>query len=90
LSSDASAFAQDTDEKKADQVDSTDVVLRISISATGVAKRVDILSDPGNGFGEEAKRYALAQHYRPALDRAGVPTEGSITVRVHFQRSASP
>lgn len=85
-----SARPQDADDKNPDQVDSADVVIRILVSASGSAERVEILHDPDGEFGDAAKRLAIAHHYQPALDRAGVPTEGWMTIKLHFRRDASP
>ena len=36
-----------------------------------------MISDPGNGFGREARRYALTQHFQPAQDHDGNPIAGT-------------
>jgi outer membrane biosynthesis protein TonB len=68
------------------QVDEAYVVLSIDVRADGTAAAVRITSDPGNGFGREAKRYALSQTYKPQLDHDGTAIAGTFSIRVHFQR----
>jgi biopolymer transport protein ExbD len=57
----------------------------IYVGPDGVPQTVDILEDPGQGLGESAKRCALAQKFKPALDASGKPTVGVSKVRVSFQ-----
>jgi protein TonB len=69
------------------QIDEAYVTLQIDVRADGTPAAVRILSDPGNGFGREARRYAMTQRYAPALDREGNPVPGTIgPIRVHFSR----
>jgi protein TonB len=67
-------------------IDSAVVTLRARIDASGVPGSILAIGDPGHGFGREAQRCAAAKRWRPALDRDGQPTEGWVTVRVHFDR----
>ncbi|MDI1477159.1 energy transducer TonB [Polyangium sp. y55x31] len=63
------------------------VVLQIVVRADGRAQKVDVVSDPGHGFGAQARYCAARHHYRPALDRAGQPTQASLgPVRIRFVR----
>jgi periplasmic protein TonB len=68
------------------QIDEAFVLLEIDIRADGTAGAVRVLSDPGNGFGREARKYALRQHYSTALDHDGNPIATTIQVRPHFSR----
>jgi periplasmic protein TonB len=69
------------------QIDDTHVTLSIDVRADGTAAAVRILKDPGYGFGREAKKYALSQHFRTALDADGNPISFTIkNLVVHFQR----
>jgi hypothetical protein len=68
----------------ADAPESVYVLLQIFVSASGEPTRVDILRDPGNGYGEEAKEYALKTHYQPALDHDGRPIDSSFKTRIRF------
>ena len=70
------------------QIDEAYVMLQVDVKPDGTPAAVRVLADPGNGFGREARRYALAQHYPPALDHDGNPSPGLCTfsTRVHFSR----
>ena len=74
-------------EADAQQVDEQTVVLRANVRADGRADRVDVLSDPGFGFGSAARLCALGTHFEPARDVAGQPVAAeSPPIRVHFFR----
>lgn len=60
--------------------------LRIIVDDKGSPIGVLVLRDPGHGFGREARRCALDKHFEPALDHAGIPMEGKVTLNVHFDR----
>jgi protein TonB len=68
------------------QIDEAYVTLQIEVKADGTAESVRVLSDPGNGFGREARRFAMNQRYTTELDRQGNAIPGTIKTRVHFQR----
>ncbi|HEY2732027.1 MAG TPA: ferric siderophore ABC transporter substrate-binding protein [Polyangia bacterium] len=71
----------------AQQVNEQTVVLRATVRADGRAERVDVLADPGYGFGAAARLCALATRFEPARDPAGQPvTSLSPPIRVHFFR----
>jgi protein TonB len=74
------------EEANSAQIDEARVTLEIEVRPDGTAGVVRVLSDPGNGFGREARRYALSQRYLPALDHDGSPIAGKIIVPVHFSR----
>jgi hypothetical protein len=59
--------------KEADEaaVDSAVVILRVSVAASGAPESVEVLSDPGNGFGDAARQCAMARTYQPAHDPSG-------------------
>jgi protein TonB len=74
-------------EADAQQVDQQTVVLRATVRADGKADWVDVLSDPGFGFGSAARLCALGTHFEPARDTAGQPIAAeSPPIRVHFFR----
>lgn len=74
-------------EADARQVDEQTVVLRANVRADGRADRVDVLSDPGSGFGSAARSCALGTHFEPARDATGQPIAAeSPPIRVHFFR----
>jgi len=63
------------------------VTLRAVVDASGRARRVTVLSDPGYGFGEAARRCAETARFSPALDDAGEPHAAtSPPIRVRFTR----
>jgi protein TonB len=68
------------------QIDEAYVTLQIDVRADGTAATVTVVKDPGTGFGREARRYALTQHFQPALDHDGNPIPSTIITRVHFSR----
>jgi periplasmic protein TonB len=57
-------------------VDDAAVRLVVRVRSDGSAESVVVLSDPGSGFGEAARRCALAQRFRPAEGPDGAPTAG--------------
>jgi len=74
-------------EADAEQVNERTVVLRVDVRPDGRADTVDVLSDPGFGFGSAARACALATRFEPARDDAGQPIAAlSAPIRVHFFR----
>ena len=74
-------------EADAQQVNEQTVVLRATVRADGRAERVEVLANPGYGFGGAARLCALATRFEPARDPAGQPvTSLSPPIRVHFFR----
>ncbi len=74
-------------EADARQVDQETVVLRVAVAADGRADRVDVLDDPGFGFGRAARQCALGTRFEPARDPTGAPVAAlSPPIRVHFFR----
>jgi len=69
------------------QVDDAYVTLQVDVAANGAPTRVQVLSDPGNGFGREARRCAMSRSYETALDHDGAAISGTTRpFRVHFSR----
>jgi protein TonB len=68
------------------QINDAYVTLEIDVRPDGSASAVRVLQDPGNGFGRQARQYALKQHYESGLDRDGNPIAQTIRTRVHFSR----
>lgn len=67
--------------------DSATVVLVVTVRADGSPEKVDIVSDPGTGFGREARRCALQKRYKAGLDREGKPTrKATLPITVRFTR----
>jgi protein TonB len=74
-------------EADVDQIDQAFVVVQVATRADGTADHVNVLSDPGHGFGRAAQLCARKEHYDPALDRAGNPIAGSTkSIRIRFER----
>jgi protein TonB len=74
--------------EEADEVglDSALVTLRVAVDRQGNVAGVDVVRDPGDGFGREARRCAMRKRWAPALDRAGNPITATGIVNVRFQR----
>lgn len=71
----------------AEQVNEKTVVLRARVQPDGRAETVDVLSDPGFGFGAAARACALATRFEPARNAEGQPVAAlSAPIRVHFYR----
>lgn len=63
------------------------VMLVVTVKADGRPKSVQVLSDPGHGFGAAARRCAHGQRFVPAHDPRGRPTMGTTRpFRVTFRR----
>jgi protein TonB len=74
-------------EADARQVDQETVVIRVAVGVDGRADRVDVLQDPGFGFGPAARQCALATRFGAARNPAGDPIAAlSPPIRVHFFR----
>jgi len=59
----------------------------VVVSAQGKLRDVQVVGDPGNGFGREALRCAQRDKtYVPALDRNGTPVTGTFAIVVTFER----
>jgi len=73
-------------EADAEEINYQRVKLLIVIRADGTPQDAKVVTDPGNGFGREARKCALMRRYEPALNREGVPVAGNTVVNVTFQR----
>jgi protein TonB len=74
-------------EADTEQVDEAYVTLQVDVKADGTPGSVRVLSDPGHGFGREARRCAMNKRYATALDHDGTAIPGTTKAfRVHFQR----
>ena len=67
-------------------IDHAVVGLRVEVAADGGVRRVTATSDPGNGFGREARRCAERKHWSPGTDRTGRPAPAAALVNVRFDR----
>jgi protein TonB len=73
-------------EADAEQVDDAKVGIEVKVSTDGRAETVAILSDPGHGFGREARKCALREKYAPALNVDGIAVPGVYRVNFRFSR----
>lgn len=63
------------------------VVLRIIVRPDGRPQKIEVVSDPGHGFGTHARNCAKQHRFQPALDRDGNPIKGSIgPIPIRFMR----
>jgi protein TonB len=61
-------------EADAEQINQAFVRVVVVVSASGTPTSVNVLSDPGYGFGRIAKRCAMRFKYPVGLDKMGNPT----------------
>jgi TonB family protein len=61
-----------------------DVVLRITVTASGQVVVLGVVHGLGHGLDEEARRVAQQIHYRPAT-RNGQPVDSTTTITITFQ-----
>lgn len=74
-------------EADAEQINHAVVRLVVIVGPDGSPKSVNIVEDPGYGFGRLARRCALSKKYEPSLDASGKPIAGATPpFRVRFQR----
>jgi len=52
------------------------VTIMVRVAADGSPQSIDVLADPGHGFGRAARACAQGQRYLAAKDHAGKPTAG--------------
>ncbi len=63
------------------------MLLHIEVRKDGSPGRVDVLQDPGMGFGEAARNCAIANaRFEPPIDVDGNPTTTTVRVHVRFRR----
>ncbi len=74
-------------EADAEGIDEQTVVLRAQVRADGTVADVEVLVDPGLGFGVAARLCASRTRFAPARDRSGREiAAASPPIRVHFFR----
>jgi periplasmic protein TonB len=73
-------------EAEEDGVDHAVVGLEVEIATSGAVLAVTIHSDPGSGFGREARSCALKKHWRPGLDKNGQPIQQKHRLNVTFKQ----
>lgn len=62
------------------------VTLSVTIGSSGSVEDVAVKSDPGHGFGREARRCALRKRWQAGRDRAGNPVAATRLLNVRFER----
>jgi protein TonB len=74
-------------EADAQQIDTETVVLRVRVRPSGRVEAVELVSDPGAGFGPAAAACARQTRFDPARDGTGAAVDAwSPPIRVHFAR----
>jgi protein TonB len=69
------------------QIDAQIVVIRVRVRPAGGVDEVEVVSDPGAGFGVAAAACARQTHFEPAHDVTGAPIAAwSPPIHVHFSR----
>jgi protein TonB len=74
------------EESDLESTDHAVVTLRVVVAKDGGVSSVQIMRDPGMGFGREAKRCALSKRWAPAWDVNGAAIDGVTDVNVRFDR----
>lgn len=69
-----------------DGLDTGVVTLKVTISANGTVDDIAVKTDPGHGFGREARRCALRKRWQTGLDRAGKAVTATKLLNVRFTR----
>jgi periplasmic protein TonB len=74
-------------EADAEQIDQAKVTIVVTVRPDGSPLAVKVLSDPGHGFGRNARMCALGKRWTAGLDRNGQPTTGTTPpITVKFNR----
>jgi len=76
-------FPHEADEEGIHQAVAT---IEVNVSAAGKVSTVNVVQDPGNGFGRAAKRCAFNKDWSPGTNAEGSPIAATTVVRVRFQR----
>lgn len=67
-------------------IEAARVTLEVQIGTNNAVDKATVVSDPGYGFGQEARRCALRRRWFSQLDSHGAPITGRATVVVNFVR----
>jgi protein TonB len=73
-------------EAEAEQIESATVVVQITVRPDGTAISASVISDPGHGFGRQARICALSKRYEAALDKTGSPITSSAPIKILFTK----
>ncbi|WP_394829435.1 energy transducer TonB [Pendulispora albinea] len=76
---------------EAEKVDEAFVTLQALVGPDGKPEAVQVVKDPGFGFGEAAHTCAMANTYVPGVDEAGRRVRAkTVPFRIHFDRVQEP
>lgn len=73
-------------EADTEQIDQAAATIEVSVGQDGRVQSVKLISDPGHGFGRQARACAMGKSFEPALDRDGNPLSSTKQFRVTFNR----
>lgn len=74
-------------EAETERIDEQTVVIRVVVDVQGTAVSVEVVTDPGHGFGPAAATCAHQTRFTPARDASGAPVPArSPPIRVRFTR----
>jgi len=74
-------------EADAEQIDRQTVLIKVNVKPDGSPLSVDVVQDPGHGFGREAKKCAMRKKYAAGMDANGQPIASTTKpFRVRFER----
>lgn len=69
------------------QIHRASAIIVVTVSPAGRPSSVQVVSDPGYGFGQAARQCAYGRSYRPALDRTGTAIAATTPpIVVRFRR----
>jgi outer membrane biosynthesis protein TonB len=74
------------EEADSEGLDQALVTLQVKIAADGDVDQVEVVKDPGFGFGREARRCALRKRWQAGRNKAGEAIAASRLLNVRFQR----
>ena len=69
-----------------EQINFATVSIAVTVALDGSATAVNVLKDPGHGFGRLAQQCAMRKHYRAGLDASGKPVVKTVQFSVRFTR----
>ncbi|MFO0662743.1 MAG: energy transducer TonB [Polyangiaceae bacterium] len=73
-------------EADTEQIDQAAATIEVAVGTDGRVQSVRLISDPGHGFGRQARACAMSKSFEPALDRDGSPLASTKQFRVTFNR----
>jgi len=74
-------------EADAEQIDQAFVLIQVKVKPDGSPESVNVVQDPGHGFGREARKCAMRKKYSQGSDPDGNPIGGMTKpFRVRFER----